>query len=110
MAKAIEQAKEGDRINKLWSKLNEVIGVTNALSNAEVKFTDPGSGAEGKPEGKLLVSDANAVLNLKIKNGLPPFPDDTSGRFALVASYNGGWTVDWVKVCSEADTGALATD
>jgi hypothetical protein len=102
MAKQIEEARAGDRINKLWERLNFVIKAVNALANADVKFTDPGSEATAH-EGKFVVSDANAVLNLKIaSSALPPYDDlDTSKKYALVASYvDGAWKAEWKEICS----------
>ena len=105
MAKTIEEAKAGDKTNKLWSKVNECIALVNSLANCDVKFTDPGtSDDKAKPDGKFMVSDANAVLNLKLKvgSGLPPFDGlDTSKKYAVVASYiDGAWKAEWKEVCS----------
>jgi hypothetical protein len=103
MAKTIEEAKAGDKTNKLWSKLNECIKAVNSIANCDVKFTDPGDQVDAH-DGKFVVSDANSVLNLKIKaSGLPPFDDsmDTAKKYAVIASYtDGAWKAEWKEVCS----------
>jgi hypothetical protein len=62
MAKKIAKAKAGDRTNKLWAKVNEVIDALNPLLNLTVS---PNGIADVK------YSDGNVVIVLKTTDQCP---------------------------------------
>jgi hypothetical protein len=102
MAK-IENPREGGDVNRLWRILSQVVDAVNALTSGKVVIEK--LGPEEKASGRVMMADGNSALHLRLPQGggegLPPFPDDHSKKYALCAVWNGTkWVAQWMEICA----------
>lgn len=111
---AIEEPQAGQSTFELWKTVAQLVKSVNIILNGEVKINEMVPEAETKPNGKYLVADGNAVLQLNLGGkltGLPPFKDlDEEITYALVAKFEGRWIAKWAEICAGGDDTALKLD